>query len=135
MLSDRIVEMKLARLGKHEDAQSGELLTATGEMKDRVRRDRPLVADIGQSISGRMNHALGLDDGKRESRTRLLDLVGQIVVDLRRALFIDADFPRRGAKAVPKWNHAIVLVRRLAVASLRPAPRRLGPGDRRAQLS
>src|SRR5262249_14299167 len=94
VLSDRIVEMKLARLGEHENPQSGELLTATGKVKYRVWRDRPSVTEIRQPIAGRMNHLSRLDDGKGQSRTGLLDLLGEIIVDLRRALFIEADFLR-----------------------------------------
>ena len=102
VLSERIVRMQLAQLDQDQDAERGELLAATCQMEDRVRRDPP-APDVGEPVAGRVDQGRALHDAEREPGAVRRDLLRQIVVDLPRALRLGADARfGRGAAAIPE---------------------------------
>ena len=96
MAAHRIVQAELARLGQHQDAEAGELLAAARQVKDRVRGNGHVGAQVGQAIAGRVHHRAGLDDGDGQPGLAVADLGGDMIVELRRALRIGADRVRHG---------------------------------------
>src|SRR5262249_10344696 len=82
-----------------------ELFPATCEMKDRLGCDRPRACDIRQAIAGGVNDRPGVGDGEREPGAARLDLLGHVIVDLPRAVCIEADGGRSRADAAAKESH------------------------------
>ena len=99
-----VIQIELARFGEHQDAQGGELLAATRQVKNRVGCDRPAGTQVGQAIAGRMHNRAGFDDRDRKPRVAIADLAADIIVNLCGRSCVATIRAGNGCNTVPKLS-------------------------------
>ena len=82
VLADLVVQREFALLGQPDDGVRRELLAHRADVKDRARRDRDVVLEVGHAVAFGIEDAAASHHGDRAARGIRLGPLGKEGIDL-----------------------------------------------------